>query len=121
MHVCARVCECLRVRASVWGTERQQQRPNRYTTCHWLLAAPIVQELFDKALMNIVLPYLKAPDVRSAAAAYTTKGIEVLIAPEVAAVAGTSGPGNPAATSWGFAASGLAAANGVEGDASGSK
>lgn len=81
---------------------------------------PLSQELFDKALMNVILPYLKvSPEARSSAAAYTTEGIDVQVPEGLAAAAAAPGSGGPAATTWGFAASGLAAAGAGAGHGAG--
>ncbi|EFJ45067.1 hypothetical protein VOLCADRAFT_106093 [Volvox carteri f. nagariensis] len=77
-------------------------------------------ELFDKALTNVVLPYLRTARQRERAAAYVTAGTEVQVAPEAKGVADTAeraagaaretaaATSTATATSWGFAASGVA-------------
>lgn len=69
------------------------------------------QELFDKALMNVILPYLAPGGQRAGAASYVSAGTDVHVAPEAGGPAGAAGAaamaGTATATSWGFAASGL--------------
>ncbi|GIL68065.1 hypothetical protein Vafri_21379 [Volvox africanus] len=73
-------------------------------------------ELFDKALTNVVRPYLTSDRERRQAAAYVAAGTDVHVAAEAMVAAQGSGQvaatatalqQAPTATSWGFAASGV--------------
>ncbi|KXZ42499.1 hypothetical protein GPECTOR_141g697 [Gonium pectorale] len=100
-----RVCEQLR-------REREPRAPNDLSVeiiddaGHFVFMDQ--PELFDKALINVVKPYLSTARERERAAAYVAAGTEVHVAPEAGTVSAAASAGaNPAATSWGFAASGV--------------
>ncbi|GLC56231.1 hypothetical protein PLESTB_001082300 [Pleodorina starrii] len=76
-------------------------------------------ELFDKALLNVVRPYLRTARQREQAAAYVAAGTDVHVAPEAAGAGAAQLPQQPTATSWGFAASGAGAGAGAGADAAG--
>ncbi|GIL81378.1 hypothetical protein Vretifemale_10367 [Volvox reticuliferus] len=116
-----RLCEQLR-------TERSPSAPND-------LSVEIIEdaghfvfldqpELFDKALINVVRPYLTTDRERRQAAAYVAAGTDVHVAPEAmmtqdagpAAATAATMKQAPTATSWGFAASGVTAYTPVTSD-----